>query len=103
MGINDIKEGRARAVLVGNAEAPVTPEVIDGYAAMGALATDAELLALDNLPGQDEPNYRRACRPFGENCGFTIAESAQFIVLVDDALALELGANVYGAVTDGVC
>jgi acetoacetyl-[acyl-carrier protein] synthase len=32
--------------------------------------------------------------------GFTLAESAQFIVLFDDALALELGANIHGAVND---
>ena len=30
--------------------------------------------------------------PFGENCGFTMAESAQVVILMDDALALELGA-----------
>ncbi|HEY7775175.1 MAG TPA: beta-ketoacyl synthase, partial [Kineobactrum sp.] len=37
---------------------------------------------------------------FAENCGFTIAESAQMVVLFDDALAMELGATVYGAATD---
>jgi acetoacetyl-[acyl-carrier protein] synthase len=47
-----------------------------------------------------EPDLRRACRPFAENSGFTIAEGAQFVVLLDDALAVELGAVIYGAVTD---
>src|SRR5690606_25898222 len=47
-----------------------------------------------------EPDYRRASRPFGQNCGFTIAESAQFVILMDDALAVELGAQIHGAVTD---
>ena len=46
------------------------------------------------------PDYRRACRPFAENCGFTIAESAQVLVLFDDALALELGAAVRASVVD---
>jgi len=95
MGIDDIQSGRRRFVLVGTSEAPVTSEIADGYAAMGALATDEELMKLD---GTDKADNRRASRPFGENCGFTLAESSQFIVLVDDNLALELGATIYGAV-----
>lgn len=97
MGIEDIKSGRARVAIVGNAEAPVTPEVMDGFAAMSALCTKDGLCKLD---GTDEPDYRKSSRPFGENCGFTMAESAQFVILMDDALALELGAQVHGAVTD---
>ncbi len=98
-GISDIKQGRARVVMVGNSEAPIVPEVMDGYAAMGALATDKELLALEGKT-EGNPDYRRACRPFAENCGFTIAESAQFIILMDDALAIEMGAQVFGSVAD---
>ncbi|MDG2036209.1 MAG: beta-ketoacyl synthase, partial [Pseudomonadales bacterium] len=96
-GITDIQSGRSRIAIVGNSEAPILPEIIEGYSAMSALATDKELRQLDNNGVLD---YRRACRPFGENCGFTLAESAQFIVLFDDSLALELGAKMYGAVTD---
>lgn len=96
-GINDIRSGASRVVVVGNSEAPIVPEIIEGYAAMGALATDKELMALDN---SDAVDYGRACRPFGKNCGFTLSESAQFIVLFDDELAIELGAQIHGAVTD---
>ncbi|MCB1844901.1 MAG: beta-ketoacyl synthase, partial [Halioglobus sp.] len=99
-GIEDIRQGRARVVFVGSSEAPVNPEVMEGYAAMGALATDKGLRQLDGLAEDQEPDHRRACRPFAENCGFTIAESAQMVVLFDDALAMELGAEVFGAVTD---
>lgn len=99
-GIEDIRQGRARVVFVGSSEAPVNPEVMEGYAAMGALATDKGLRQLDGLAEDQEPDHRRACRPFAENCGFTIAESAQMVVLFDDALALELGATVFGAATD---
>ena len=95
LGVDDIKSGRRRVVLVGTSEAPVTAEIADGYAAMGALASDDNLKKLD---GTTTANHRRASRPFGENCGFTLAESSQFIVLMDDALALELGATIYGAV-----
>lgn len=96
-GISDIQSGKSRVVLVGNSEAPITPEIIEGYSAMGALATDRELKALD---GSDTVDHRRACRPFGNNCGFTLAESAQFVLLFDDDLAIEMGAQVHGAITD---
>jgi acetoacetyl-[acyl-carrier protein] synthase len=99
-GIADIQSGRSRVAVVGNAEAPITAEIMEGYAAMGALASDPKLRALDGLAADADPDYRRACRPFGENCGFTIAESAQMVVLFDDELALELGASIYGSVTD---
>jgi acetoacetyl-[acyl-carrier protein] synthase len=96
MGVEDIQLGRSRVVIVGGSEAPITSEVIDGYGTMGALATAANLQALDE--GASEPDYKRACRPFSDNCGFTLSESAQFVVLFDDALAIELGANILGAV-----
>ena len=99
-GIDDIRAGRARVVVVGASEAPVLPDVMEGFNAMGALATDKGLLELDAASGRTSPDYRRACRPFSTNCGFTIAEGAQYVVLMDDELALELGATVYGAATD---
>lgn len=94
-GAEDIKSGRRRVVLVGSSEAPILPEVIDGYSAMSALATDADLR---KLFGTQDIDYRKASRPFGENCGFTLGESGQYVVLMDDALALQLGAKIYGAV-----
>lgn len=97
LAVEDIQSGRRRLVVVGNAEAPLLPEVIEGYAAMNALATDENLCKLD---GTTTPGWRRASRPFGENCGFVLGESAQYFVLCDDALALELGADIHGAVPD---
>ena len=99
-GIDDIRSGRARVAFVGTAEAPITPEIMEGYSAMGALATERGLRQLDGLAEGEEPDFRRACRPFAQNCGFTIAESSQMLVLFDDALAMELGATVFGAATD---
>ena len=99
-GMFDIESGRSRIALVGGAEAPLCPDVIEGLSTMGALGKDQDLLALDRHRNATEPDLRRACRPFGDNCGFTIAEGAQFVVLLDDALAMELGANIHGAVTD---
>ena len=96
-GMHDIQHGKAKVVIVGNAEAPVVPEIMEGFRVMGALAEDEQLKALD---GTDSVDNRRACRPFSSNAGFTMAESAQFVVLMDDELALKLGANIYGSVAD---
>ena len=95
MAVEDIQEGRRKVVIVGNAEAPLEPEVIEGYVAMSALATDS---ALKKIDGKETPDYRRASRPFGENCGFTLGESGQYFVLMDDSLAIELGAKIYSGI-----
>jgi acetoacetyl-[acyl-carrier protein] synthase len=99
-GVEAIRTGRSKLVLVGGSDAPVTPEIIEGFRAMGALAEDKQLMALDDLAEMAEEHYRRACRPFGNNCGFTMGESSQFLVLMSDDLALELGADIHGAVAD---
>jgi acetoacetyl-[acyl-carrier protein] synthase len=99
-GIDDIRSGRARIAFIGAAEAPITPEIMEGYTAMGALATEKGLRQLDGLEEGQHPDMHRACRPFAQNCGFTIAESAQMVVLFDDELAMQLGATVFGAATD---
>ncbi|MCB1691825.1 MAG: beta-ketoacyl synthase [Pseudomonadales bacterium] len=98
-GIQDIRSGKFRAVVVGASEAPITPEVIEGYRTMGALAEDEALNKIDGIT-DGKTNHRRACRPFAENCGFTLSEASQFIVLFDDELAMELGAHIYGSVAD---
>jgi len=95
--VRDIRSGRRRVAVVGNAEASLTPEIFEGFTNMGALGTDEGLCKLD---GSSLPDWRRASRPFGENCGFTLAEGAQFVVLMDDALAVELGADIHGAVPE---
>lgn len=99
-GIRDIQSGTHRVVIVGTSEAPLVPEVFDGFATMGALADDASLRELDKLDSETDPDFRRACRPFGFNAGFTLAESAQCVVLFDDELALELGANIYAGINE---
>jgi len=96
-GIEEIRCGRRRIVVVGNAEAPITPEIIEAYRTMGALAEDEALAALD---GATVADHRRACRPFSDNCGFTLAEAGVYFVIVDDELAVELGANILGAIGD---
>ncbi|MCB1669539.1 MAG: beta-ketoacyl synthase [Pseudomonadales bacterium] len=99
-GIRDIQSGTHRVAIIGTSEAPLVAEIFDGFTTMGALADDNKLRELDGLSRGERPFHRRACRPFGTNVGFTLAESAQFVVLFDDQLALELGAPIHGAVND---
>ena len=99
----DIQSGKRRVAIVGSSEGAVLPQVVDAYRAMSALGEDAQILALDIAKGLTETDHTRACRPFGNNCGFTLAEGAQFIVLFDDQLALELGAQIHGSVGGVYC
>jgi acetoacetyl-[acyl-carrier protein] synthase len=96
--IDGIKSGKFRVAMVGGSDAPITPEIIEGFRTMGALAEDTALLALDQITNQEEPDHTRSCRPFAQNCGFTIGESSQWTLLMDDELAIELGAEIFGAI-----
>ncbi|SBS28308.1 3-oxoacyl-[acyl-carrier-protein] synthase 2 [Marinomonas spartinae] len=96
--VEGIKSGKFRVAMVGGSDAPITPEIIEGFRTMGALAEDTALLALDQISNQAEPDHTRSCRPFAQNCGFTIGESSQWTLLMDDELAIELGAEIYGAI-----
>ena len=95
--VSDLQSGKIRVAMVGNSEAPIGPELMDGFGTMGALASDD---AMAKTYGSDDVDHRRASRPFGKNCGFTIGESSQYFILMDDALAIELGAPCLGAITD---
>lgn len=94
--VQDIQAGRVRLAIVGSNDCALTPEVIEGFGNMSALANEEGLKKLDGIV-DGSANHRKTSRPFGENCGFTIGEAAQFLVLMDDALAIELGTNILGA------
>lgn len=96
--VTAIRDGSVDFAIVGAAEAPILPEVMEGYRAMGALGEDSRLLELDRARGATAVDNRRATRPFSENAGFTIAESAQFVVLASDDMALAEGLPVHAAV-----
>ncbi len=95
--LSDMQLGKTKVALVGCVDVAITPEIMEGLKCMGALATDAGLQTLD---GVNEIDYRKACRPFSTNCGFSVGDSAQFIVLMTPDLAMQLGATIYGAVAD---
>ena len=98
--VRDIQSGSHRVVIVGASEAPIFPESLDGFVTMNALADDESLRKLDQLDSKQEIDHRRACRPFSNNTGFTLGESAQYIVLFDEKLALDLGANILGSINE---
>tara|TARA_B100001175_G_scaffold312952_1_gene319802 strand:+ start:108 stop:1847 length:1740 start_codon:yes stop_codon:yes gene_type:complete len=102
MGKEAIESGSARFVVVGSAEAPITPEIVDGFYAMSALSDDKrmmEMQAQHNENLNNGPHQEKACRPFGQNAGMVLGESSQFVILMDDTLAIELGAEIYGCVS----
>ena len=97
--VQDIQAGRVRVAIVGSNDCAITPEVIEGFGNMSALANEEGLKKLDGII-EGSANHRKTSRPFGDNCGFTIGEAAQFIVLMDDALTVELGCKPLGSVAD---
>ena len=101
MGKEAIESGSARVVIVGGAEAPITPEIVDGFYAMSALSDDKRMIELQAQNNEDisqGPIQEKACRPFGNNVGMVLGESAQFVFLMEDSLAVDIGAEVYGTV-----
>jgi acetoacetyl-[acyl-carrier protein] synthase len=101
MGKEAIESGSSKVSIVGAAEAPITPEIIDGFFAMSALSDDKRMLELQASNGESidsGPIQTRACRPFGNNAGMVLGESSQFVILMEANLAIELGADIYGSV-----
>ena len=102
MGKEAIESGSSKVSIVGAAEAPITPEIIDGFFAMSALSDDKRMLEMQASNGESidaGPTQTRACRPFGNNAGMVLGESSQFIILMEANLAIELGADIYGSVS----
>ena len=99
VGIAMIQSGEASICFVGAAESGIVPEIYEAFAATKGLAEDENLLNLQQKLGEPaiEVNHRKVCRPFGENIGMSLGESAQFIVLMADTLAIELGMSIHGA------
>lgn len=95
--VEGIQEGRYLVAVVGGADCPITPEVIEGFRAMGALAEEHGLRDLDHLGPNDPIDHRRPSRPFGLNCGFTMGESSQYVILMADHLAVSTGAQIFGS------
>jgi len=89
-----IRQGIAKIMVAGGAEAPIIPLVLAAFNAIRALSTKND-------------NPAAACRPFdAERDGFVLGEGAAMMVLEDASYALERGAPIlaeivgYGATSD---
>ena len=79
-----IRLGHARAILVGGAEAMITPLSLSSMGRLGALSKR-----------NDDPEH--ACRPFDiQRDGFILGEGAGVLLIESEEAALERGARVYG-------
>ncbi|MEK9650209.1 MAG: beta-ketoacyl synthase [Gammaproteobacteria bacterium] len=99
LGIELIKHNQSDICFVGAAESGIVPEVYEAFAATKGLAEDDNTLELQKELGEQfaYPDHRKICRPFGKNVGMSLGEAAQFIILMSDELAIELGLPIYGA------
>jgi 3-oxoacyl-[acyl-carrier-protein] synthase II len=83
---NYIKLGKAKAIVTGGSEAPISEASIGGFSAMKAMSTR-----------NDAPE--RASRPFDvDRDGFVMGEGAAALVLEEYEHAVKRGATIYGEV-----
>ncbi|MBS7563671.1 beta-ketoacyl-ACP synthase II [Mucilaginibacter sp. Bleaf8] len=81
--LNYIRWGKAKIIVTGGADAPITPGSIGGYNALKALSTR-----------NDDP--QAASRPFDvERDGFVMGEGAGVLVLEEYEHAKQRGAHIY--------
>lgn len=84
--LNYIRWGKAKVIVTGGSEAPITPASVGGFSAMKAMSTQ-----------NDHPET--ACRPFDlKRDGFIMAEGAGALVLEEYEHAVARGATIYAEV-----
>ncbi len=84
--LNYIRWGKAKVIVTGGSEAPITPASVGGFSAMKAMSTQ-----------NDSPET--ACRPFDVNRdGFIMGEGAGALVLEEYEHAVARGATIYAEV-----
>ncbi|MBS1741422.1 MAG: beta-ketoacyl-ACP synthase II [Bacteroidetes bacterium] len=83
---NYIRLGKAKIIVTGCSEAPITPAVFGGFSALKAMSTR-----------NDDPTH--ASRPFDINRdGFVMSEGAGVLILEDYDHAVKRGAKIYGEI-----
>ena len=99
---NLIKSNEIDFAVIGSAEAPINPEVTDGFFATTGIADDKKIIAMQERHGEmtDTVDFSRACRPFGDNCGLVLGESSQFAIVTSLEFAVTIGADILCAVPD---
>ena len=102
LALKGIKNNELDFTIVGSSEAPINPEITDGFLATTGIADDKKILEMQkrNGEGDNEINYRNSCRPFGDNAGMILGEGAQFVAVTTLEFALEKGLQILGGFTD---
>lgn len=84
---NYIRLGKAKIMVTGGSEAPITPASFGGFSSMKAMSTR-----------NNDPQH--ASRPFDvDRDGFVMAEGAAALILEDYEHAIKRGAHIYGELT----
>lgn len=84
---NHIRLGKAKIIVTGGSEAPITPASFGGFSSMKAMSSR-----------NNDPQH--ASRPFdADRDGFVMAEGAGALILEDYAHAVKRGAHIYAEVT----
>lgn len=83
---NYIKWGKAKVIVTGGSEAPISAASIGGFGAMKALSTNNEA-------------FEKACRPFdSQRDGFVMGEGGASLILEEYEHAKARGATIYAEV-----
>ncbi|WP_338876149.1 beta-ketoacyl-ACP synthase II [Spirosoma sp. SC4-14] len=84
---NYIRLGKAKIIITGGSEAPITPASFGGFSALKAMSTHNQ-------------NPASASRPFDvDRDGFVMGEGAGALVLEEYNHAVKRGARIYGEIT----
>lgn len=87
--LNMIRWGKAKMIIAGGSEAPLSPGPVGGFSAMKALSTRNE-------------DYPTASRPFDKNRdGFVMGEGAGALVIEELEHAMNRGANILAEIVGG--
>ena len=103
LALKGIKNNELDFSIVGSAEAPINPEITDGFLATTGIADDKKILEMqirNNDGNSEEVNHKNACRPFGDNAGMILGEAAQFVAVTTLEFAIKNGLKIHGGFTD---
>ena len=103
LALKGIKNNELDFSIIGSAEAPINPEITDGFLATTGIADDKKILEMqkrNNDPNSEVVDYKNACRPFGDNAGMILGEAAQFVAVTTLEFAIKNGLKIFGGFTD---
>jgi acetoacetyl-[acyl-carrier protein] synthase len=103
LALKGIKNNELDFSIVGSAEAPINPEITDGFLATTGIADDKKILEMqirNNDDNFEEVDHKNACRPFGDNAGMILGEAAQFVAVTTFEFAIKNGLKILGGFTD---